>query len=456
MQKSALLFILTAFFTGGALGYFHLFLHPQQQDSSLTSVEKETQWNGRASTPRLVRSDSSGSRSLPIGSNWNNFLLKYSGFSLEETRAELERLLKIKKDSKKHELILYPALRYLSFKLAFQSPDEAKRLLDDKSNKERNILYSSLLEGWAEKDFQGAMDYLLTHKTESSDSIEVFNTLTTSLVNRDTDKALKWVSTLTPGEREIALDTMASAISKLHPDKISEFLAVLTPEEQSSYSISTKLASNWAVADWDAFKAWADSLKKREQGYVFSSALQGLSRIDLAKATEKMRELGNKNSSDTARSIVYGMDYEDRKKGKALDWVMENKDYFSDLPSAMEKVASCSSFGNGPVLTDTILKLPEGEIRDAALSGMIDSQASVSWSSDDYNGNDKYTGLLDMAGKIGDSKKRDQMTLRCVEGWIYESPENARKWITEKSQLSSQVKDNLLKQCDSRQKEKDE
>lgn len=452
MQKSARLFILAAFFTGGALGYFRL-LPSLKQDNS-PSTAKATHADGRASALKLVRNDSQGRQNLPSKNTLNNFLLKYAELSPQETKTELERLLKAQKDDKKQDYFLHRAIHYLAFKLAFQSPEEAKRLLDDKGTPDKAALYTTLLEGWAEKDFQGAMDYLLAHKNEFRHSIQAFQTLAANLVTKDTDTALKWLSTLTPGERETALDTMADSLPKLHPEKISAFLSTLTRGEQHSYSIITKLASNWAVSDWDAFKTWAGTLKKHEQEYVFSSALEGLSQADLAKATEKMRELGKKHSSETVRSIIYGMDYEEKKQGKAIDWVMENKDYFEDLPSAMERAANASSYSDNPVLTEKILKLPEGEIRDSALSGMIESQASF-WSNDyNENINNRYTSLLELAGKIGDSKKRDETIINSMRGWIYGEPENARQWITEKSQLSPQQKQDLLNQCDERLKEK--
>ena len=447
MKKSAHFFILAAFLAGAALGYFFLF-PSLKQDSSSVSSTKSPHEDERAPDFKQIRDNRQNSQPQSPGDTLDAYLKKYAGFSPQETRAELERLLKEQKNKQNS------AIHYLALKLAYQSPEEAKRILDDKNNPDRKALYSTLLEGWAEKDFQGAMDYLLTHKIESSDPVGNFNILTKNLVFKDTDKALKWLSTLTPGKRETALKIMSDAFPKHLPEKMSDFMATLTRSEQLDNRV---MLTNWAATDWDAFKIWANTLKKNEQDYILPLALKGLSRTDLAKATEKMQELGNNLDRKIAESIVSGMDYDERTQGKALDWALENKDYFSDPLSVIQTTVSRSCFFEQPKLTKKVLEMPEGELKDAALAGLVDGPTTRRYSYD-YVGDHRrtssqYIALLELAEKIGDPQKRSQTTVSCVNIWLDENPEKARQWITEKSNLSARMKQKLIKKCDGRQKE---
>lgn len=445
MQKTLRLFVPIAFLAGGALGYFLLFPSLAHDRMSL-SAEKESSAMKNAPGLKLVQGKDSHILPLPSGSNINNLLLKYTSLSPQETKRELERLLKERKVSEDYDWALSRATHYLAVKLAYQSPEEAKRLLKDQNIKGSDFLYTALMEGWAQKDFQGAMDYLLAHKNESRISVRAFRTMAMNLAIQDTGKALKWISTLTPGERDTALLVMAGAIPKLHPEKTSEFLAALTPKERASDSLGSTLSAQWALSDWDSFESWINTLKKAQKETALSSALKSLSGTDLAKATEVFKKIDKGNNTKMAKSLIEGISHDDLSRGKALDWVLENRDSFSNLPEMAG--LSVKSYIFTPELKEKVLQLPEGGVKDSALSEMINMR-SLMLALNDESGTDlSYTDTLSLAEKIGDSQKRENSIRECLDQWIYKSPEGARQWITEKSQFSDQDKQKLFQKCD--------
>lgn len=444
MQKSIPFFAPIAFLAGGAMGYFLLFPSLAQDRESL-ATKKESPAVKNASELKLVQGKDSNILPLPSGSNINHLLLKYTSFSPQETKRELERLLNERKVSKDYDWALSRATHYLAVKLAYQSQEEAKQLLKAPDVKGSEFLYTALLEGWAQKDFQGAMDYLLAHKNESRVSVRAFKTMTMNLAIQDTDKAQKWASSLTPGERDTALQIMAGAIPKFHPEKTSEFLKTLTPMELASDSLGSTLASQWALSDWDSFKAWTNTLKKNQQETVLSSALKSLSGTDLVKATEVFKKIDKGNNTKMAKSLIEGISNDDRSQGKALDWVMENRESFSDLPYMAG--LSVKSYTFTPELKEKVLQLPEGGVRDSALAEMINRRSVMLALMGENDTDLSYTDNLSLAEKIGDSQKREDSIRNCLDQWIYKSPEGARQWITEKSQFSDQDKQKLLQEC---------
>lgn len=458
MTNTSRLIILTGFLAGSAFGYFDFFPgFTQVPGPGDFQNQPSTQTGGRSSGFKLVRDSLSGELPLPSDTGINHLLLRYADFSPSETKAELTRLLTEFKDEKKRNAGLYHAISYLAYKLGSQSPEEAKQLLADKTSPVYEDFLTNVLEGWAEKDFQGAMSYLLSRKKELNGSIYTFTLLANQLAAKDPDRAIQWLSSLAPGERTTALHAMANEFPQSHPEKMGAYLATLTDKDMKSYPIR-EMASAWAETDWNAAYAWAGTLKGYKKQEALSHVIAGLGKTDLPKATEELKK-ANKQDRDSIGSAIIDSSFDDndRTKGKALDWVLANKDHFSSPESAVQ---SClyRHDAQSPEVTRKVLQMPEGALKDSALQTMIQTRSNMASSGYDYTGgptesNTPFQDVLNLADNIRDTETQNRAVNDCLRTWIRKSPEEAREWITKNSKLPDQEKQNLLQACDSRKKE---
>lgn len=455
MTAASRLIILAGFLAGSAIGYLGL-LSPGAPHDTPPATDTIPAKGGRAPELHSTRDSSNATLPLPSATNINNLLRRYTDFSAQETKEEFTRLFKALKDSNIYNPDLCMAVYYLAYKLGIQSPEDVKQFLQDKKISDHPHLFSALLEGWTQTDFQSSMDYLLEHKKEATSSRYAFNILSEKLAKNDPDRALQWLSTLTPGERTTALQAMAEAFPLNHPEKMAGFLKLIDDKDYDTSEIYAKLSGAWAVTDWEAVKAWSDTLSGNTKSKVLASALSSLSKKDLLKATEELKKTDRMYSDSIGSAIVRNFSSDDNARGKALDWVMENLDYFSHPESVIQPIL-CSSSSHSPELTQKILKLPEGKIRDSALEETVSMRSLMLINGHDYTGgpgNESFLDVLALAAHISDSQTRQFSTSNCVDSWIRKSPEEARKWISETSQLTDQEKQDFLQTCDDRQKKK--
>ena len=173
MLGKPVLLILSALAAGGILGYSGIFYSSAPEDAA----NPDRAASGSHRSRNLQASHETEDRMLatPSVSNLDGLLQRYARLTPEELRDELLRLChSTKRESPYHREI---ALKYLAFKLGQQAPEDVRALLENKEIDDPDVLFPSLLSGWAEKDLEGAMSYLREHKGSYQASMTLFSNL---------------------------------------------------------------------------------------------------------------------------------------------------------------------------------------------------------------------------------------------------------------------------------------
>ena len=211
---------------------------------------------------------------VPSGGNLSSLLQQYAALTAEDTKKELLRLLDLLREEKTDDYHgCYDAVSYLAWKLGYLSPEDIQDILKKKEYSPFENLAANLMCGWAQRDFQSAMDYLLKHKREMSQVPDIFEKMIQVQTKKDADQLLQWLPSLSAGERGPALETIACDLPKYHPEKLPDFAAMLTDKDLKFTALGGELATTWALTDWGSLNAWANTLNKDNRRRVIESGL---------------------------------------------------------------------------------------------------------------------------------------------------------------------------------------
>lgn len=449
MIKKQYFIFLTALVTGTVLGLVDIFHFGKDAEASagVGEIPFFSQSAPRFEATPVKKRDVT--QISPSCVNLGVLIPIYANMSAEELRTEINRLIILSKNARGNEDISF-LIRYLVMKVGRDFPGEAHSFLDKALINSNSDYAQALLEVWAGKDFDGAMECLLENANTWYFSSYVFPKMVRVLAEEHPDKAMQWMLSQTGEVRQNALSEMVYVLAEKHPEKIGEFVGKLLPEDLKKDNLFGHIAKKWGSCDWENALLWADTLSDKQKNNAIAGILGGLGTSNLEKATEEYKKQPQAIQGNIAEAIVSSISDEDdfdqysdhSGNKKALEWLMANRSNADNSGKLARNIV-----GSSDLLTDEftgyVQKMPEGTIKDNALRGMSNMASLMA----EY-GNNTYEAAFALTDQIKDPAIKMESKLNNVGNWIRDDPEAARDWIQEKSGFSDEEKHKQLKACE--------
>lgn len=451
MLKSQYIVLVALLLSGTVLGFMDVF-HLVKEASS-DSSDQNTLFSRSAPLFGGKKTMKNIEQITPSLANLESLVSQYTEMSPEEIKAEIKRLIKFSEGNINFSKDISIIVDYLALKLGREFPSEVRNFIENDMEEKNHDVTWSLMNGWAQNDFDGAVEYLLKHDNKLYDKTSIFSDMINDLTQTDPEKALEWCFSRTGKVRNSGLISSINAFAIYHPDKIGDFVGRLQAKDLDNRYILFQISKKWGGCDWDTAIRWAETLSEQKKKESIASMFGGLGESDLKKATEEFKKQPAEDQANIASEIVSSIFYgkrnfrgEDNESSKqALDWIIAN---FSNDPSTSQIVhSSMSSSSLTPEFTNYVQKLPEGQVKDFALGRMADIASSMA-----REGKHTYEEAFTLTEQIKEPEIKKESIRDIIGNWIDDDPETLRTWIEEKSGLSDKDKQEQLKKCDEKLK----
>lgn len=446
MDKKILLFTLLALMTGTLLGYTGKSL---KRDSKTVSPALSADHAGvrprfgdTLSSHSLSPSSSTRSKKTEGATKIDQELKRFSLMNHEELWEELE---KFKKQSLNFDYSKGAEINTLLFcicsRLGQESPRQTLQKMEKFDDHNDNFLHC-IINAWANKNPDAVLSYCrenMGEDTKKNGLLSDFYIFTLS--KQSPDKALDYLTTLSPEKQSNYLYYPLSGLSDKMPEKMAEAVAKLAPALQESDWLHAQIASLWAQKDWEAASQWINTLPEKQRMEALGNALMN---IPLEESSKKLAALMKQEKEEAMKHISGNLFYESTQK--AVEWLTSH----ATKEEAAKAIDNANYYHSSFLSSDNIAyvnQMPSGALKDSLLAKMVkriypNDQSFIFLDR-------KMEDHLSMADKISDQTKREKSLDYALNSWMYKAPENTRSWL-EKSNIPAEKKSAYLKTCDER------
>lgn len=449
MIKTQYIVAAVALITGTALGFMDIFLF----DGKTNSADEAGKSMAVSQTaPRFVGKQMKKelSQITPSLTNMNVLIPQYAEMTAAELKAEIKRLGVLSKKSGSYDDPVNLAIKYLLLRLGRDFPGEVRAFIENELDEGSAPHAITLLQGWGQNDFDGAMAYFLENPARWNFSNYIFDSMVKALAVNDPEKALEWGITQNGKIRQKALFEIFNILVDNHPQKIADFAGKLLPEDLNKEAMLAHISKKWGACDWESAMSWADTLSGRMKKEAVVGILGGLSSVDLEKATEEFKKQPLELQNDIAKAFVDNLSSNDesylsestRGRNQALDWILANAPPGESTEKLTRNLFSYSG-AITPEFIDRVKNLADGSIRDNALRSIANMTTLMA-----AYGKFSYEEAFALTDQIKDPKTKKESVWNNVSNWVRDDPESARVWIEEKSGFTEEEKRRQLKDCE--------
>lgn len=456
MLKSQYFVLAALLLSGTALGFMDIFHFGKRASSD--SREQNTLISRSAPLFGEKNTRKNSNQITPSLANLESLVSQYAEMPAEEIKIELKRLIKLaQKDKFFHDDMNDSEMiaNYLAYKLGSEFPSEVRNFIENDIEGKDQPLTTLLIRGWAQNDFEGAMDFLLNQDNKFYIKVSTFSQMMNDLTCTDPEKSMEWCLAQRGKVRDKGLISVMDALVGYHPEKIGEFVGKFNSKDWRAPLFLSDIAEKWAGCDWENAKRWADSLSGEKKKEALEASFRGLSAKDLDKATEEFKKQPAEWKGVIAEGIVRSIAFDENNilegnlenKKQAFDWLAANMSDESNLSNIIHRIMGPVVAVN-PEFTDYVKKMPEGILRDTALTQIARNSIILA-----RNGEHAYEEAFALADQITRPEIKQSTIMNNITNWISADPESARTWIQEKSGLSDEEKQIQLDKCDQKLKQ---
>ncbi len=225
------------------------------------------------------------------------------------------------------------------------------------------------------------------------------------------DISLKWLSALDKKQRQCALSAFFSGMADARPGQWTHYIGQVTTEDMlRDLLLAQRLAAQGAIADWEAACEWINTLHDEDSHNAASGTVWWtLGSHNPSKAAEEFKKQDQETQKKIAADIASGMAR--NNPTQALDWLLSNTSE-ETATQTLYSAVNQATYQNVQ-LKEYIARLPEGQIKDAALSTLINHAFNRT--------HDTFVNLedaLNLAKGIRDNQKRiDCITNQLNNNW---------------------------------------
>lgn len=246
---------------------------------------------------------------------------------------------------------------------------------------------------------------------------------------QDPQSALDWANALTGSKRDEAISAVAGEVAKQDPAQAAAMISSMDPSQVGG--AYRTIAESYGSKDFAAAQAWIQSLPADEQAGALAAAISGLARTDPRAAATQVAGMTDGKSKDRAvRNVVGAIAYESPQDAAAF--LSQNGSVEAQEDSMRELIPAWVSKDPTEALNYS-MALPEGEVRDRALSSYV-------WS----NSVEEPAKLVQVAEGISDERARSRMVGWMVARWMREDETAARAYAAESTAISERTKRHVL------------
>jgi hypothetical protein len=341
----------------------------------------------------------------------------------------------------------FPALQSLFNKWVERDPLRAAQRAEGLSHTMwRSISLQNVASEWAKRDPQSAAQWLQQLPSDRYDSKFLAPVLQV-WARKDADAVYGWLAQQPSGKERDRLVREATEISRLNrsnPQAALVLAELVTSVEQQDRIIDSAI-TEWTKQDPNAARQWAEA--QTDPG-VRSAALLGLVKgirdADPDTAARLVFQISDETKRQQAADQAVGGLFA-RDPNAAAQWVSQLTDAAA-LKGAIPAFAESWMKADASSATEWLFNsVPEGEIRDNTISRLMDRSASAAQEWFASAGDEQRQRALDWVASVSDSKRRDRYVSTVATAWVQLDPSAARQWIAGQTNLSSELKERLLK-----------
>lgn len=341
------------------------------------------------------------------------------------------------------ELNEYNILFYSAGMLGNASPEEARLLLESlDDNEQQETIAHGLLKGWAQTDWEGAVDYLLSHRDKDY-AANAFKIMLKEHVRLNPEEAVTWLNAQSEAVRSTGLMPALKGLAEYHPERSSRFVSTtLQPGDLNDVYLLNLVSTTLPKSDWETAFKWISTMHASTRSEYASTAYDILAELDCTRATEEYHK-GNRNLSYAITKIL-------TKKSpvQAMEWVVQNmkkeKKKGNHIPMIVgDSAAQTREFA------EYVNQMATGEMKDDTLAAMMRDRSRI-------HENSFYTidDSLSLASGISNEITKNQAIEDSLDLWMQKNPERLRQWVETTSDLSNESKADYIQRCDSLLKKK--
>lgn len=438
MNKKFLFSLLGMLVVGLLLGYGFNGLSTNEGAFELPAKDKSSsisRFGDKIVFPQTAQMSLDKTKEIPL-SKKDSYFLQLSKMDVEETQAEIDRILKKAKYFKRSSLDEL-ALSFLYSRLGEKAPRQA---LEEINNTDECIFYNRyIINSWAQRNPEAAMNYCL----ENKDVKRVYD-YAKVIAGISPEKAVGWIKELPQDRKNEAVYGFVSGAFKGHPEKIGEIIQQTRELVSGDSGLTASIAEQWVKVDKEAAMAWINTLPEEQQVEARASTVKDL---PLEEATRALATLEGKAREMAISQIANSLGYD--HPVQALEWLEPQLDSgVNNLENIIDEVNSITVHSHNPDVQAYIAKMPPGEKKDIFTEKMVNT---LMYSSGGLTETD-MNQVISLASQISNPEKRASSTEATLRMWSHRAPDKARQWI-EKSDLSLEKKKEFYNDCDIREKQ---
>ena len=353
----------------------------------------------------------------------DNLIARYAKMDPDQLLTELKSQAASKEQNRNNRNLngnkLDTALWYLCNRLRHLAPRKALSAVQSMGN-QKDFYAELIIESWTEHSPNESIAYL----TENNTPMNLERAIARGMRNHPPEQVWAWLKGLDAHTKNNALPIVLTNIIEVHPDLASAYINQLSPKDGENREIRTLIAKKWAATDWEATKAWIDSLNtSQDKDLLLNSALGSLAQSDFDKASKEYHNLPKEKTE--AANIYMLMSLSNISPAMSIEWLERNMpDAEHPNPTMVINMGSCLD----PSLHDRVLRMKSGPQKDAIIKYMLDMSFIMPQTHE--SSPERYYDLASGLSNAGASRTAQDTA---IQNLIRRTPDTVETWLKKAS-----------------------